>query len=253
MRYFIDLSYKGTHYHGWQRQANARTVQSEVDRALSVLLHEKTETTGAGRTDTGVHARRFVAHFDSERLEVYDTDAPSHDHRIAHIVRKLNGILPDDICIHAIRPVAATAHARFDALRRTYQYYVSTKKNPFNTEFAALIPFALDVVAMNEAAQMLFEYTDFTSFAKLHAQTKTNCCRVTHAEWSTTDDGYVFTITANRFLRNMVRAIVGTLIDVGRGKIGCDDMRRIIEQKNRCAAGNSVPAKGLWLTDINYE
>jgi tRNA pseudouridine38-40 synthase len=169
-----------------------------------------------------------------------------------NIVHKLNCILPDDICIADICPVAADAHARFDAVSRTYKYYVHTRKNPFNTEFSAYIPFALDREAMNRAAQLLFEYTDFTSFAKLHAQTKTNDCRITQAVWESTDSGLVFTISADRFLRNMVRAIVGTLIDVGRGKITCDDMRRIIEQKNRCEAGSSVPAKGLFLTAIEY-
>jgi tRNA pseudouridine38-40 synthase len=137
-------------------------------------------------------------------------------------------------------------------VQRTYKYYISTKKNPFNTEFAAFMPFELDVAAMNEAAKVLFDYTDFTSFAKLHAQTKTNHCRIIQAKWEATADGWVFTISADRFLRNMVRAIVGTLVDVGRGKINCDDLRRIIEQKNRCVAGNSAPAKGLWLTDIQY-
>ncbi len=244
MRYFIYLSYKGTNYHGWQVQANAHTVQGELDKALSTLLHEPIETTGAGRTDTGVHAKDFVAHFDSER---YATVSEGLD-----VVHKLNCILPDDICIHAIKQVDANAHARFDAMQRTYKYYVSTQKNPFNTEFAAYIPYPLDVEAMNEAAAALFDYTDFTSFAKLHAQTKTNNCRIIHAKWEDTDDGLVFTITADRFLRNMVRAIVGTLIGVGRGKISIDDLRRIIEQKDRCEAGTSAPAKGLLLTEIQY-
>ncbi|MDR2361954.1 MAG: tRNA pseudouridine(38-40) synthase TruA [Prevotellaceae bacterium] len=244
MRYFIHLSYKGTNYHGWQVQANAHTVQGELNRALSALLNETIRTTGAGRTDTGVHATRFTAHFDSDRYACLST--------ATNLVYKLNCILPDDICIADIHPVAADAHARFDARSRTYEYYIHVRKNPFNTEFSAYIPFPLDWQAMNEAAQTLFDYTDFTSFAKLHAQTKTNCCRITQALWTTTDNGLVFTISADRFLRNMVRAIVGTLIDVGRGKITRDDMRCIIEQKNRCAAGNSVPAKGLFLVTIEY-
>ncbi|MDR1405928.1 MAG: tRNA pseudouridine(38-40) synthase TruA [Prevotellaceae bacterium] len=248
MRYFIYLSYKGTRYHGWQIQANANTVQSEVNRALSVLLNEKIETTGAGRTDTGVHASCFVAHFDSGQYESYAAGSSAE-----YVVHKLNCLLPVDICVHAIQPVTAAAHARFDAVQRTYKYYVNTKKNPFHTEFAAFVPFELNVAAMNEAAQLLFDCTDFTSFAKLHAQTKTNCCRIAQAKWDATADGLVFTVSADRFLRNMVRAIVGTLIDVGRGKITCDDMRRIIEQKNRCTAGNSAPAHGLWLTDIQYK
>jgi tRNA pseudouridine38-40 synthase len=247
MRYFIYLSYKGTNYHGWQAQANARTVQGEVNQALSVLLGEKIETTGAGRTDAGVHASYFTAHFDSEQYALY-----AATHGAAQVVHKLNCILPHDICIRNIQPVAATAHARFDATQRTYKYYVNTKKNPFNTEFAAFMPFELDMAAMNDAVQLLFDCNDFTSFAKLHAPTKTNRCRITQAKWEATADGFVFIISADRFLRNMVRAIVGTLIDVGRGKINRDDMRHIIEQKNRCLAGDSVPAKGLWLTEINY-
>ncbi|MDR0693958.1 MAG: tRNA pseudouridine(38-40) synthase TruA [Prevotellaceae bacterium] len=248
MRYFIYLSYKGTNYHGWQVQTNARTVQGEVNRALSLLLDEKVETTGAGRTDTGVHASYFVAHFDSGQYELYVTANGT-----AQALYKLNCILPGDVCIHNILRVEATAHARFDAVQRTYKYYISTEKNPFNAEFAAFLPFDLDVAAMNDAAQILFEYTDFTSFAKLHGQSKTNHCRLIQARWEATAGTLEFTISADRFLRNMVRAIVGTLIDVGRGKINGDDLRRIITQKDRCAAGSSVPAKGLWLTDIQYK
>ncbi|MDR3133557.1 MAG: tRNA pseudouridine(38-40) synthase TruA [Prevotellaceae bacterium] len=248
MRYFIYLAYKGTGYHGWQIQANARTVQGALDHALSVLLNEKIETTGAGRTDTGVHASYFTAHFDSEQYGLYTAA-----HSPAQAVNKLNAILPRDICIYDILPVDAAAHARFDAIQRTYKYYIRTKKNPFDTEFTAFFPFELDVAAMNDAAQLLFEYTDFTSFAKLHGQSKTNHCRITQARWEAADGRLEFTISADRFLRNMVRAIVGTLIDVGRGKITRDDMRRIIVQKDRCAAGPSVPAKGLWLTDIRYK
>ena len=173
MRYFIYLSYKGTNYHGWQAQANARTVQDEVNRALSLLLSEKIETTGAGRTDTGVHASYFVAHFDSGQYELYVATNGA-----AQALYKLNCILPGDVCIHDILPVEATAHARFDATLRTYKYYISMGKNPFNTEFAAFFPFELNVAAMNDAAQLLFEYTDFTSFSKLHGQSKTNHCRI---------------------------------------------------------------------------
>ncbi|MDR1681697.1 MAG: tRNA pseudouridine(38-40) synthase TruA [Prevotellaceae bacterium] len=244
MRYFIHLSYKGTNYHGWQLQANARTVQGALNRALSLLLGEEIMTVGAGRTDAGVHAVRFTAHFDSNR---YAGLSASRD-----LVDKLNAMLPGDICIAAICPVADDAHARFDARSRTYKYYIHTRKNPFAAEFSTAIPCALDCEAMNRAAQLLLEYTDFTSFAKLHSQTKTNCCRITKAVWEPTADGLVFTISADRFLRNMVRAIVGTLIDVGRGKITCDGMRRIIEQKNRNKAGNSAPAKGLFLEAIEY-
>lgn len=244
MRYFINLSYKGTNYHGWQIQANAPTVQSVLNDALSILLGETILTTGAGRTDTGVHAARFTAHFDSLRL----ADFPENP----GVVHKLNGILPGDICVASVVPMPDDAHARFDAVGRTYKYYIHTHKSPFLTEVSTWIPFPLDRQAMNEAAQLLFQYTDFTSFAKLHTQTKTNLCRITQAVWEPTDSGLVFTISANRFLRNMVRAIVGALIDVGRGKIACDDMRRIIEQKNQFGVGYSVPAKGLFLTEITY-
>jgi len=244
MRYFIHLSYKGTNYHGWQSQTNAHSVQSELEHALSIILNEEIATTGAGRTDTGVHATNFFAHFDSQN---YETIAQDID-----VVLKLNCILTTDICVYDIKLVADNAHARFDAKQRTYKYFVNTKKNPFNTEFSTYIPYALDMDAMNEAAQILFEYTDFMSFAKLHSQTKTNNCRIIYAKWEATSDGLVFTISADRFLRNMVRAIVGTLIDVGRGKITANDMRQIIEQKNRGKAGTSVPAKGLFLTEILY-
>jgi tRNA pseudouridine38-40 synthase len=219
-------------------------VQGEVNRALSIVLREAVETTGAGRTDTGVHASCYVAHFNSHSLQGL---AP-----LAEIAHKLNRILPEDICVHRLQEVAPEANARFDARERTYQYFVRTQKNPFNTAFSTFIPFALDLERMNAAARELFHHTDFTSFAKLHAQTKTNNCRITRAEWTPTGDGLVFTISADRFLRNMVRAIVGTLIDVGRGKLSVDDFRRIIEQKDRCKAGGSVPAQGLWLVDIKY-
>ncbi len=180
-----------------------------------------------------------------------DTGFEMHD-SLSFIVHKLNGILPADICVYGIRPVAPDAHARFDAIERTYKYYVATRKNPFNTELSAYLPVALDMERMNEAARVLFDYTDFTSFAKLHGQAKTNNCRIVRAAWEATADGMVFTISADRFLRNMVRAIVGTMIDVGRGKLSVDDMRRIIERKNRCAAGASAPAKGLWLVEVRY-
>ena len=244
MRFFIRLSYKGTDYHGWQVQQNAHSVQAELNSALNAVLGETIETIGAGRTDTGVHARNYIAHFDSEKL------AGTKDFSL--IVYRLNSILPNDISVHALAEVSAEAHARFDAEQRTYKYYVDTFKNPFTYDYAAFFPYDFDIEKMNESAEVLFEYRDFTSFAKLHVDTKTNDCLVTQAYWERQNGQLVFTITANRFLRNMVRAIVGTLMDVGRGKITKDDFCRIIEEKNRCASGISVPAKGLCLVDIKY-
>ena len=243
MRYFICLSYKGTHYHGWQAQKNAPAVQSELNRALSLLLGEPVVAVGAGRTDTGVHARRYVAHFDSEKNLLNDK---------MNWIYRLNGILPSDICVYDIIPVHDTAHARFDAVERTYKYYVHTVPDPFLQDFSVYIPYSPDVAAMNEAAGKLLDYSDFTSFAKLHGNNKTNLCTLTKAEWESTGSRLVFTISANRFLRNMVRAIVGTLLDVGRGKTTIDDFVRIIEQKERRASGTSAPAKGLFLEQIYY-
>ncbi|MDR2448809.1 MAG: tRNA pseudouridine(38-40) synthase TruA, partial [Prevotellaceae bacterium] len=220
MRYFICLSYKGTHYHGWQVQENALAVQSELNRALSLLLGEPVVTVGAGRTDTGVHARRYVAHFDSEKNLLDDK---------MNWIYRLNGILPPDICVYDIMPVHDTAHARFDAVERTYKYYIHTVLDPFLQDFSVYIPYPLDVVAMNEAARKLLDYSDFTSFAKLHGNNKTSLCKLTEAGWERTGNRLVFTISANRFLRNMVRAIVGTLLDVGRGKMTVNDFVRIIE------------------------
>jgi tRNA pseudouridine38-40 synthase len=243
MRYFICLSYKGTRYHGWQVQDNAPAVQAELNRALSLLLGEPVVAVGAGRTDTGVHARRYVAHFDSKKDLLNDkTDR----------IYRLNAILPPDVCIYDIIPVHDTAHARFDAVERTYKYYIHTVPDPFLLEFSVYIPYPLDIAAMNEAGRKLLDYSDFTSFAKLHGGNKTNLCKLTKAEWVRTDNGLVFTISANRFLRNMVRAIVGTLLDVGRGKTTVDDFVRIIEQKERRASGTSAPAKGLFLEQICY-
>jgi tRNA pseudouridine38-40 synthase len=244
MRYFICLSYNGTRYHGWQVQENAPTIQAEINRVLRVLLGDPIVTVGAGRTDAGVHARRYVAHFDSEQL--------AHRTGKMNVVYKLNCMLPTDICIHSIVPVHDTAHARFDAVERTYKYYMHTSPDPFLTEFSAYIPYVLNVEAMNEACEKLFNYKDFTSFAKLHSDNKTNLCTLTKAVWEAAADRLVFTISADRFLRNMVRAIVGTMLEVGRGKISVDDFVRIIEQKERGAAGISAPAKGLFLEQVKY-
>ncbi len=241
-RYFIHLSYKGTNYHGWQIQPNGNSVQEELTKGLETLLQQKINVTGAGRTDAGVHAKRMTAHFDAEK--------PIPDTKI--FAGKLNSLLPYDIAIWGLEEVLPDAHARFDAKSRTYHYYIATRKNPFSKEFAALITFPLDFEVMNKAAETLFDYTDFTSFSKLHTDVKTNNCQIKQAFWKQEGDCWVFTIQADRFLRNMVRAIVGTLIEVGRKKIPVEDFRRIIEKKDRCAAGTSAPAQGLFLVDVEY-
>lgn len=241
-RYFIYLSYDGTAYHGWQIQPNGISVQEAVQKALSVLLRRSIEITGAGRTDAGVHARLMVAHFDHpEPLDV------------RFMVDKLNRLLPPDIAVHRLREVQDNAHARFDATARRYQYYVTTCKSPFNRQYRCRLFSTPDFDRMNEAAATLFDYTDFTSFSKLHTDVKTNNCRITHARWTQIDENtWVFTIEADRFLRNMVRAVVGTLLEVGRGKLTIDGFRRVIEQKNRCKAGTSVPGEALFLVDVRY-
>lgn len=243
MRYFIFLSFDGSQYHGWQIQPNAISVQEQLNKSLSLLLRNDTTTIGAGRTDTGVHAQMMVAHF--------DTNSPID---CAWLADKLNRILPPDIAINAIRPVRLDAHARFDAKSRTYHYLIYKEKNPFYLKYATRITFPLDFALMNEAAYQLLTFSDFTSFSKLHTDTKTNICRITHAEWKEIDENlWQFEITANRFLRNMVRAIVGTLIEVGRGKLSLRDFVKVINCKNRCAAGESMPGKALSLVNIEYD
>jgi len=240
-RYFIYLSYNGTAYHGWQIQPNGVSVQEVLEKSLSTLLRTETSVTGAGRTDAGVHARLMVAHFDTDiGINVDD------------MVKKLNSILPFDIAIHKVIKVKNDAHARFDALSRTYEYHVVTGKNVFRRDFATRIQEPLDWDAMNNAAAMLLSFTDFTSFSKLHTDVKTHLCKITYAKWERSGDEWIFTITADRFLRNMVRAVVGTLFDVGKGKISLDDFKAIVDAKDRCKAGVSVPAQGLYLTDISY-
>jgi len=239
-RYFIYLAYNGTNYHGWQMQPNGISIQEELSKAISTILRTETSIVGAGRTDAGVHAKRMIAHFDSE-TECDET-----------FIKKLNGFLPNDISVFDIRKTTPNAHARFDALKRQYEYHVYTYKNPFLEQFAHRIPAGTNFEAMNVAAKYLFEYSDFTSFSKLHTDTKTNLCTIMRAEWQQLGEKWIFTIEANRFLRNMVRAIVGTLLCVGRGSISTDDFRQIIEQKNRGAAAASAPAKGLFLTDVFY-
>lgn len=242
MRYFIYLQYDGTPYHGWQRQPDAISVQQVIEEKLSILLGTTTPILGAGRTDTGVHARLMVAHFDSETPIDCDT-----------IAFKLNGLLPPSIAIKRIVPVAADAHARFSATARTYRYYVTTHKDVFRPLYTMRTFFKPDLERMNEAAERLYHYDDFTSFAKLHTDVKTNICHVTLAHWTETAPGeYVFVIRADRFLRNMVRAIVGTLLQVGRGRLTVEEFCQVIERKNRCSAGDSVAASGLFLEEIEY-
>ncbi len=241
-RYFLYLSYKGTNYCGWQRQPNGISVQEKLEIALQTLLRHQTPVTGAGRTDAGVHARTMVAHFDAENA-IGDIDK---------MVFAMNGILPDDIAIQKIVPVADHAHARFDALSRLYRYYIITKKDPFRVNTHYRISRPLDVERMNRCSQVLFEYKDFTSFSKLHTDVKTNHCDMMVAGWTEHDGEYIFTIKANRFLRNMVRAVVGTLVDAGKGKLHEDGVRAIIEAMDRGRAGASVPAHGLFLEEIEY-
>lgn len=243
-RYFIYLAYDGTNYHGWQVQPNGISVQECLMKALSTFLRREIEVVGAGRTDAGVHASLMVAHFDYD--EPLDTVA---------VTEKLNRLLPPDISVYRLCCVKPDAHARFDATARTYKYYVTTTKYPFNRQYRWRIYSPLDYERMNEAAHTLFEYSDFTSFSKLHTDVKTNICHITHAEWTKAegeDATWVFTIRADRFLRNMVRAIVGTLIEVGRGKLTVEGFRRIIEQQDRCKAGTSAPGNALFLVNVEY-
>lgn len=241
-RYFIYLAYDGTAYHGWQIQPNGISVQECLMKALSTLLRRQVEVVGAGRTDAGVHASLMVAHFDSE--------APLDTILMAG---KLNRLLPPDISVFYLRAVKPDAHARFDATARMYKYYITTAKSPFNRQYRCRLFHTPDFERMNEAAQTLFDYTDFTSFSKLHTDVKTNNCKIMHAAWTQVDDvTWVFTIRADRFLRNMVRAIVGTLLEVGRGKLSVEGFRRVIEQQNRSQAGSSVPGNALFLVDVAY-
>jgi tRNA pseudouridine38-40 synthase len=241
-RYFVQLSFRGTRYHGWQIQPNALSVQETVQKAFSTLLREDISVVGAGRTDTGVHASFFILHFDTQK-EILDTPK---------WVAQMNGFLPPDIAIQDIRKVPSDAHARFSAVSRTYHYYVTPEKNPFRTETTLYFKGKLDVDIMNEAAKILFEFDDFTSFSRLHTDVKTNLCTIYQAEWQKEGGLLIFKIKADRFLRNMVRAIVGTLLEVGMGKVTPDHFRAIIAQKNRGAAGASAPAHGLFLVDVEY-
>lgn len=242
-RYFIRLSFRGASFHGWQSQPNAVSVQSVVENALHTVLRTETPIVGAGRTDAGVNAKTMFAHFDLEG------DLPNKE----RLLISLNRLVGKDIAIHDIYQVPNDAHARFDATERTYKYFVSFEKNPFLYHLSWFCPSPLDISKMNEAAQLFLNTNDFTSFAKLHSDAKTNICDVRHACWTMEQDNLaVFTISADRFLRNMVRAIVGTLVDVGRGKITPEDVKKIIDSKNRCSAGQSMPGEALFLWDVKY-
>lgn len=241
MRYFIHLAYNGANYCGWQTQPDLPTVQLTLEQALTTLLRKPTPIVGCGRTDTGVHASDFYAHFTSE------TEIETEK-----LTFKLNSFLPADIAIFEIFAVKENAHARFDAIARTYQYHVSDKRLPFKQGLYSRIYFQPDLSLMNEGAKLLMEYEDFTSFAKLHTQVKTNICHLSQALWEEREDEWIFTIRSNRFLRNMVRSVTGTLLDVGRGKLSLEGLREIVEKKNRCAAGVSMPPQGLFLTRVEY-
>ena len=243
MRFFITLSYDGTRYHGWQVQPNGSSVQEKLQWALSTILRQDIQVTGAGRTDAGVHARMMVAHFDVEPM----------DFELQDLAYKLNRLLPQDIAIQKMELVSDEMHARFSATSRTYHYYIHTVKDPFLRAYSCELHYPFDFQLMNEAAAILMTYEDFGAFCKAHADVKTTLCHITAAEWhQTSPSTWYFEITANRFLRNMVRAVVGTLIDVGRGRLSLDDFRKVIEGKRRTEAGESMPANALFLEDVQY-
>lgn len=245
-RFFIEIAYNGTAYHGWQTQPNALAVQQVLDAKLSIIFRQNIETLGCGRTDAGVHATQFFAHFDLQNTDIEVSTS-------LKTLKSINAILPLDVVAKQIVPVNNNAHARFDASLRTYQYHIHFNKDPFKTNTSWLIKHDdLDLVAMNQAAAIILTYNDFACFCKANADNHTTLCKLLCCEWHKTNNGLIFYITADRFLRNMVRAIVGTLVDVGLGKLNPHDLRTIIESKNRSNAGASVPACGLYLTKVNY-
>lgn len=242
MRYFVTFSYDGARYHGWQIQPNGDSVQARLQEALSTLLRQEIGVTGAGRTDAGVHARMMVAHFDCDS----ELDCPQ-------LAYKLNRLLPYDIAVEKVEPVGDEMHARFSATSRTYHYYIHTVKDPFQRAYSCELHYPLDFAKMNEAGQLLTGYDDFGAFCKAGADVKTTLCRVTEARWiQTSPSTWYFRITANRFLRNMVRAVVGTMIDVGRRRLSLDEFCKVIEGKRRTEAGESMPANALFLENITY-
>ena len=242
MRYFVTLCYDGTAYHGWQIQPNGISVQAILQQSLSLLLRQDITVVGAGRTDAGVHARMMVAHFDI-----------AHEVDTKQLAYKLNRLLPEDIAVRKVELVDDDMHARFSAISRMYRYYIHTKKDPFRRAYSCELHYPLDFERMNEAAKVLMEYDDFGAFCKSHTDVKTTLCNVMEAQWhQTAPDAWYFEIRANRFLRNMVRAVVGTLIEVGRGRMTINDFRNVIEGKRRTEAGESMPGQALFLEDITY-
>jgi tRNA pseudouridine38-40 synthase len=242
-RYFIQIAYDGSLYHGWQVQPNAVTVQELLDKAMTTVLRQPIETLGCGRTDSGVHAKDFYAHFDVEGMD---------ENKVLNALGGINALLPYQIAAKRIIPVHDEAHARFDATARAYKYHVHFEKDPFKLNRSWLIKDRLDVQAMNEAAALLLNYTDFSCFSKSNTQTFTNNCKIVKAVFEEEEDGLVFTIEADRFLRNMVRAIMGTLVQIGKKEIDLAAFKAVIESKNRSMAGQSVPACGLYLVKIEY-
>lgn len=243
-RYFIDLNYKGTAYHGWQSQQNANTVQDELEKGLFRITGENIQTVGAGRTDSGVHARSFTAHFDGGSSLFGNRN---------EFLYRINCVLPDDIAVCDIRPVTSAAHARFSAIARTYEYVICKKKDPFLKDFAWIVTKPLDLYAMQRASGLLKGKYDFTSFSKLHSNTRTNICQVMNAGWrEDSSNQTTFRIEADRFLRNMVRSIVGNMVLLGSGKMSLQDFIRIFESRNRAMAKGTAPAQGLFLTGITY-
>lgn len=242
-RYFIEISYKGTNYHGWQVQPNALTVQEVLDKALSTYFRQPVETLGCGRTDTGVHATQFFAHFDLQNTNLTNPE---------QALQSINSLLPFDISASKLIETGPAAHARFDATLRSYEYHIHYSKSPFLHDLSWLLRDRLHVANMNKAAALLSAYTDFSCFSKSNTQVFTNNCKISRAEWTETKQGLIFHISADRFLRNMVRAIVGTMVEIGKGKLSPEAIHEIIKSKNRSNAGASVPACGLYLTRVEY-
>ena len=240
-RYFLDISYKGTNYHGWQKQKNANSVQQEIEKGLSTMFQSKVGIMGSGRTDTGVHARQQIAHFDSSvQLDV------------SNLVFKLNRILPNDIVVKAALHVHSEAHARFDANLRSYQYFIHQNRDPFKEGVSYYFSKPLDIEKMNRASKMLIGEQDFQSFSKVKTEVNNFICNIKTAEWILQNDSLVFCVTANRFLRGMIRALVGTLLEVGQEKMSIEEFQEVIKIKDRTKAGRAVPAEGLFLTNVEY-
>jgi len=241
-RYFGILSFNGTPFHGWQIQPNVISAQETIEGAMFQLLQSEIKVVGCGRTDAGVHAKNYVLHFDT-----------GIDFSLNQLVYKLNRILPNDIAFHRIFQVDANLHARFNAIERSYSYYIDKFKNPFTSDrFAAFYPYELNINLMNKAAELLYKYDDFTTFSKTHTDVKNHLCKIKLAKWKETESQFIFSITANRFLRNMVRLLVGTIIDVGRGKFTVNDFENIIKSKDRRKTSTSAAACGLFFAKVVY-